>query len=114
MNDRSKSEPGAKARERSEFRRVRGRYAGYSRARLAHFARRLKRAIYPERESLTRIELAGPTERMPFKDVQALRFRDVQVGEPLGPLWSTYWVRLTARSEERRVGKEGRSGGWRD
>jgi len=96
MNDRSKSEPGAKARERSEFRRVRSRYAGYSRARLAQFARRLKRAIYPERESLTRIELAGPTERMPFKDVQALRFRDVQVGEPLGPLWSTYWVRLTA------------------
>ena len=96
MNDRSKSEPSAKARERGEFQRVRGRYTGYTRARLAQFARRLKRAIYPERENVTRIELAGPCERIPYKDAQALSFRDVQVGEPLGPLWSTYWVRVSA------------------
>jgi len=31
------------------FQRLRGRYAGYTRARLAQFARRLKREIYPER-----------------------------------------------------------------
>ena len=96
MNDRNKSEPSVKARERSEFQRVRGRYAGYTRARLAQFARRLRRAIYPERENVARIELAGPCERVPFKEAQGLHFRDVQVGEPLGPLWATYWVRVTA------------------
>ena len=81
---------------RGEFQRVRGRYAGYTRARLAQFARRLKRAIYPERENVVQIALSGPTERIPFKDAQALSFRAVQVGEPLGPLWSTYWLRVTA------------------
>jgi alpha-mannosidase len=95
MNDRSRSEPSAKARARGEFRRMRGRYAGYTRARLKQFARRLKRAIYPERENIARIELSGPTQRISFKDAQALTFRPVQVGELLGPLWSTYWVRLT-------------------
>ena len=32
-----------------DLRRVRGRYAGYTRTRLAQFARRLDRAIYPDR-----------------------------------------------------------------
>ena len=98
MNDKGSTgrERDAMAGERGEFERLRGRYAGYTRARLAQFARRLKRAIYPERENVARIELAGPCERIPFKDAQALRFRDVQDGEQLGPLWSTYWVRVTA------------------
>ena len=51
-------------RERGEFQRLRGRYPGYTRARLAQFARRLKRTIYPARERAERIELAGPTERI--------------------------------------------------
>ncbi len=50
--------------ERGEFQRVRGRYTGYTRTRLAQFGRRLKRAIYPAHEPVTRIELAGPTERI--------------------------------------------------
>ncbi|HEY4940429.1 MAG TPA: glycoside hydrolase family 38 C-terminal domain-containing protein [Rhizomicrobium sp.] len=83
--------------KRGEFQRLRGRYAGYTRTRLRQFARRLKSAIYPEREKVLRIELAGPTERISFAEAQALRYRDIGLGEPLGPLWSTYWVRVTAR-----------------
>lgn len=100
MNDRGK--PGAPAgihsrqSERGEFQRLRGRYAGYTRTRLAQFARRLKRAIYPEREKVERIELVGPIDCVSFKEAQSLHYRTVQLGEPLGPLWSTYWVRITA------------------
>ncbi len=86
--------------ERGEFQRLRGRYAGYTRTRLAQFGRRLKRAIYPDRAEVSRIELAGPTARVPFAQAQAFEYRDVQLGVPLGPLWSTYWVRVTATIPE--------------
>lgn len=82
---------------RGEFRRLRGRYAGYTRARLAQFARRMKRAIYPEREAVQRIELAGPVDRITFQQAQGLTYRTVEIGEPLGPLWATYWAKVTAR-----------------
>ena len=83
--------------DRGEFQRLRGRYAGYTRTRLAQFARRLKRGIYPQREKVEQIELSGPIDRVSYKDAQGLRYRSVQLGEPLGPLWSTYWARVTAR-----------------
>ena len=82
------------------FRRVRGRYDGYTRARLAQFARRLERAIYPERAAIERIELSGPTDRIGYAAAQRLTYRDVAVGEPLGPLWATYWARVTANVPE--------------
>src|SRR5476649_1170150 len=102
MNDKGLTGHGAVSgdTERGEFQRLRGRYAGYTRARLAQFARRLRRAIYPEREAVQRIELAGPVDRITFKVAQALVFRDVQIGAPLGPLWATYWARVTARIPE--------------
>ena len=83
--------------DRGEFQRLRGRYAGYTRTRLAQFARRLKRNIYPQREKVEQIELSGPTDRISYQDAQKLRYHNVQLGEPLGPLWSTYWARVTAR-----------------
>ena len=105
MNDAGKPERTRQTaqphRERGEFQRLRGRYAGYTRARLAQFSRRLKRAIYPEREKVERIELAGPLDRIGFEDAQGLSYRTVQLGEPLGPLWSTYWARVTVRIPER-------------
>ncbi len=84
-----------------QIRRVRGRYAGYTRTRLAQFARRLKRAIYPEREAAVRIEIAGPTDRLPFEQARDLPYRPARLGEALGPLWSTYWVRVTAQIPRR-------------
>ena len=97
MNDSKKSGRIGVQHERGEFQRLRGRYAGYTRTRLAQFSRRLRRAIYPERETMERIELCGPLDRISFQEAQGLSFRTVQIGEPLGPLWSTYWVRATAR-----------------
>ncbi len=87
--------------KRGEFQRLRGRYAGYTRTRLAQFARRLKRGIYPERAAVERLELAGPTDRIAFDEARALAYRDAVLGEPLGPLWTTHWARITVRIPER-------------
>src|SRR6185437_12708245 len=82
---------------RGEFQRPRGRYARYTRTRLAQFARRLKSSIYPERAPVERIELAGPTDRIAFDAATRLDYRDVALGAPLGPLWATYWAQVTVR-----------------
>ena len=82
--------------DRGEFQRLRGRYAGYTRARLAQFARRLKRNIYPQREKVEQIELSGPTDRIWYQDAQKLRYHNVQLGEPLGPALVDHWARVTA------------------
>lgn len=85
---------------RGEFQRLRGRYAGYTRTRLKQFARRLRSVIYPERAPVERIELAGPTDRIPFAAAKGLDYRPVELGAPLGPLWATYWARVTLRIPE--------------
>src|SRR5258708_1377871 len=98
MNEGGNRSDAPKAKgKRGEFQRARGRYQRYTRARLAQFARRLKHAIYPARTKVERIELAGPTARIGYNEAQALHFRAIEIGEPLGPLWSSYWVRVTAR-----------------
>ena len=80
-----------------DLRRIRGRYAGYTRTRLEQYARRLRRAIYPEREAALSIEMAGPTDRIGHAAAQGLDYRPVALGQALGPLWATYWFRVTAR-----------------
>jgi alpha-mannosidase len=83
----------------ADIRRGRGRYPEYTRARLRAFAPRLMAAVWPERAPVARIEMAGPIEdRIAFKEARKLDYRPVEVGEPLGPLWATYWFKITARA----------------
>ena len=84
----------------SDIARPRGRYPGYTRARLAAFSRRLERASYPARAEVDRIEMAGPTDRISHQDALGLDYRPVEIGEALGPLWATYWFQVTARIPE--------------
>jgi alpha-mannosidase len=83
------------ATPRSDLARVRGRYPSYTRERLADVARRLRRAIHPDRAEMALIEMAGPVGRIGFEEAQGLPYRRVEIGEPLGPLWSTWWFRVT-------------------
>lgn len=85
---------------RGEFQRVRGRYPSYTRTRLRQFGRRLKSAIYPARAPAARIELCGPTERITYKEALTLPYREAALGAALGPLWSTYWARVTVKVPE--------------
>ena len=83
-----------------DLRRPRGRYAGYTRERLAKFARRLRRAIHPERIPVETILMAGPTDRIGYEAARRLDYQPVALGQPLGPLWATYWFRVTAQVPE--------------
>jgi len=80
-----------------DLQRSRGRYAGYTRSRLEQFARRLKRSVYPEKASVEAITVAGPTDRIGHAAAQSLDYRPVALGQTLGPLWATYWFRVTAQ-----------------
>jgi alpha-mannosidase len=99
MNDKGRPQETDNARtmDASAFRRVRGRYAGYTRTRLQQFSRRLRRAIYPERMAVESIAIAGPVDRVTFAEAQKLSYRPARIGQALGPLWSTYWVKVEAR-----------------
>jgi alpha-mannosidase len=83
--------------ELSDAKRPRGRYAGYTRARLRQHSDRLASAVYPETAAAASIEIAGPTARISFAAAQRLSYRSAGIGEPLGPHWATWWVRVTAR-----------------
>ncbi|MHB8528975.1 MAG: alpha-mannosidase [Caulobacteraceae bacterium] len=79
----------------SSHARIRGRYPTYTRDRLAAFSRRLARRIWPQTAPAETIEMTGPTDRIGLTAARDLPFRSVEIGEPLGPLWSTYWFAVT-------------------
>ncbi|MBR0795087.1 alpha-mannosidase [Bradyrhizobium jicamae] len=76
--------------------RIRGRYPQYTRGRLEAFAQRLQDRIHPDRVPVTSLALAGPTGRISLSEALELDYRPVSLGETLGPLWATYWVRVVA------------------
>ena len=87
------------------FGRIRGRYPRYTRARLAAFAKRLERLARAETAPVEAIEVAGPVDRISFAEAKRLDFRPAAIGETLGPLWSTWWFRISARVPEAWAGQ---------
>src|SRR5947209_11996982 len=83
-----------RSRLASDFARPRGRYPAYTRDRLRDLARRLARRIRPETFPVARLEVAGPTDRIPLAQAERLEFRPASIGMPLGPLWATWWFRV--------------------
>ena len=65
----------------------------YARERIAQTAARL--AVHGPAIPLT-LELSGPVER----GERAGEYRPVAIGEPLGPLFATYWLRVRGRAPE--------------
>lgn len=80
--------------------RIRGRYPRYTRGRLERFAQRLLDKTHADRVPVTSLELAGPTERISLAEALELDYRPSSLGQPLGPLWATYWVRVVAEVPE--------------
>jgi alpha-mannosidase len=71
------------------------RHPEYTRARLAEVATRLQAAIRPERVAPDELLVAGPVGRISYDDAQQLEFRPAVAGERYGPLWATYWFRVS-------------------
>ncbi len=68
----------------------------YTRDRIAAVGRRLEALVYPECRDPDRMLVAGPTDRIPWDEAQALDYRGARLGEQFGPLWATYWFRVEA------------------
>ena len=71
-------------------------HRGYARDRIARETERARARVHAERVAIERLEIAGPTRRIPRSEAVGLAYRDAVAGEPLGPLFATYWLRGTA------------------
>ena len=68
----------------------------YTRERLQRLEERLAAAVHPERIPVDELLLAGPVGRIDHAAAQALDYRRVGLGEQLGPLFATFWLRGAA------------------
>lgn len=61
---------------------------------------RLRASIYAATHAVDELLVAGPVDRVPLEEGQALEYRAAEPGERFGPLWATYWFRLRATVPE--------------
>ena len=72
------------------------RHPEYTRARLAQMSARLRAEIYADTIAPGELRVAGPVDRISYADAEQLDYVPAELGERLGPLWATYWFRLSA------------------
>jgi alpha-mannosidase len=75
-------------------------HRGYARDRIAQAVERARARVHAERVPLQGLELAGPVGRIGHDEAQRLEYHPAVLGEPLGPLFATYWLRGTATVPE--------------
>jgi alpha-mannosidase len=68
----------------------------YARERIAQAAGRIRARVHAERLAVDGLEIAGPVGRTGLEEARGLDYRPAEIGEPLGPLFATYWLRGTA------------------
>src|SRR5919198_3309124 len=68
----------------------------YTRKRLVRTSERLRGLVYPEARAPDMVLVAGPVDRIPLAEAEALAYRPTSLGERFGPLWSTFWFRVAA------------------
>lgn len=57
----------------------------------------LRGKIYSARRPVDELLVAGPVDRINYKEAQKLKYRKAELGEQFGPLWSTFWFRGKAK-----------------
>ncbi len=72
-----------------------GRYPKFTRMYLEGLASRLHARCWPNRQPVTKLEMAGPVERISYAQALKLNYQPVELGQSLGPDWATNWFRLT-------------------
>ena len=76
------------------------RHLGYTRDRFELMSARLRERVYREARAADSVLVAGPVDRISWDEAQALSYRPAQAGERFGPLWATYWFRVSATVPE--------------
>jgi alpha-mannosidase len=72
------------------------RYPEYTRGRLAQTVGRLRELVHADRRPFDELLIAGPVGRIGHAEAQGLEYRPARMGDRLGPLWATYWLRAAA------------------
>jgi alpha-mannosidase len=72
------------------------RHPDYTRGRIARAAQRLHGLIYADVLAADSLRMSPCVDRISYEEARALPYRDVALGEQLGPIWSTYWLDVTA------------------
>ncbi len=75
-------------------------HPGYTRARLAHTAGRMRELVYPERIEPDVLTVAGPVGYLSPAEAARLDYRPAAVGMELGVSWQTFWFRVEASVPE--------------
>lgn len=68
----------------------------YTRRRLRQASERLRDRLFAAAHQVDALLVAGPVDRIGWKEAQELEYRPASVGERFGPLWATYWFRVRA------------------
>jgi alpha-mannosidase len=72
------------------------RHPDYTRGRIARTAMRLQQLIYTDVREVDSMRISPCVDRISYDEALALPYRDVALGEQLGPIWSTYWLDVVA------------------
>jgi alpha-mannosidase len=72
------------------------RHPDYTRGRIARTSMRLRQLIYDDVRAVDSLRISPRVDRISYEDALGLGYRDAELGEQLGPLWSTYWLDVAA------------------
>src|SRR3954452_4782582 len=70
------------------------RQPGLARERAAQAASVLRSLVHADAVAPVLLEVAGPTDRIPYAQARTLERRPAALGDTFGPLWATYWLRV--------------------
>jgi alpha-mannosidase len=63
------------------------------RKRIGQLANVLQGKIYSERRPLDQLLVSSAADRISHSEAQKLDYRPAKLGEPFGPIWTTFWFR---------------------
>jgi alpha-mannosidase len=70
-------------------------HTGYTRARLAQTAERMRALVYPETWR-PHLSVSDPVGYLSPEEAATLEYRPAELGMQLGPPWTTFWFRLSS------------------
>jgi alpha-mannosidase len=81
------------------------RHPDYTRERIKQLAERIFKKIYPDRAAADAILVSPRVERISYSEAQRLKYKPAKLGEQFGPLWATYWFRVSFTVPKEWAGK---------
>ncbi|MDB5326726.1 MAG: hypothetical protein JWM57_2295 [Phycisphaerales bacterium] len=82
------------------------RHADYTQQRIRQLIERLESRIYPQRQPVEQLTVAGPMGRINYAEAQMLPdFKAAKAGDQYGPVWATFWFRASTTVPKEWAGK---------